>query len=342
MTTEVLRSPGLERGASGQPALRPACAGTPCVPSLADVPTSPSTWSCSASPTRALADQLAAGRRAGATAARWCSAPRTGHARRAGRAPPSRAWRCAAPGCMGFVNVARGVRALGYLERGAAAARRRSPWSPTRARCSPRCCAPTGGLGLLASRSRPGRSSSPTTADYLDYALDDAGDPRRRRCCWRRCGTCRGCGAALADAAERDVPVVALTGRRLAARARDWSPRTPGRWPASDAAWEALFAAYGVHRCADLAELADTLELFAVGRRVRTTGAAGSRPCTTRAPSGPWSPTSPTSSASRSPTLSTPTRAPARRRCSTPGWSRPTRSTCGAPAPTPRTCSPPA
>jgi acyl-CoA synthetase (NDP forming) len=35
----------------------------------------------------------------------------------------------------------------------------------------------------------------------------------------------------------------------------------------SDAGWEALFTAYGVKRCFDLAELTDSLELFAIGRR---------------------------------------------------------------------------
>jgi acyl-CoA synthetase (NDP forming) len=39
-----------------------------------------------------------------------------------------------------------------------------------------------------------------------------------------------------------------------------------GALAAADGAWEALARAYGVHRVRDLAELADTLELFAVGR----------------------------------------------------------------------------
>ena len=40
-----------------------------------------------------------------------------------------------------------------------------------------------------------------------------------------------------------------------------------GALAAADGAWEALAGAYGLHRVRDLAELADTLELFAVGRR---------------------------------------------------------------------------
>ncbi len=35
-----------------------------------------------------------------------------------------------------------------------------------------------------------------------------------------------------------------------------------------DAAWEALFETYGVHRCRDVEEFVDTLELFSIGRRL--------------------------------------------------------------------------
>src|SRR4029079_17836571 len=35
----------------------------------------------------------------------------------------------------------------------------------------------------------------------------------------------------------------------------------------SDAAWEALFTAYGVHRCSDLDDLTDSLEMVSIGRR---------------------------------------------------------------------------
>ena len=40
-----------------------------------------------------------------------------------------------------------------------------------------------------------------------------------------------------------------------------------GALAAGDGGWEALARAYGVHRVGDLAELTDTLELFAIGRR---------------------------------------------------------------------------
>jgi acyl-CoA synthetase (NDP forming) len=42
-----------------------------------------------------------------------------------------------------------------------------------------------------------------------------------------------------------------------------------GALAAADGGWEALARGYGVHRVGDLAELADTLELFAIGRRAR-------------------------------------------------------------------------
>ena len=77
-----------------------------------------------------------------------------------------------------------------------------------------------------------------------------------------------GLRAVLATAAERDVPVVLLAagasdGGRLMVAAHS------GALAAGDGAWQALASAYGVHRVGDLAELADTLELFCAGRRAR-------------------------------------------------------------------------
>ncbi|HEY6296152.1 MAG TPA: acetate--CoA ligase family protein, partial [Streptosporangiaceae bacterium] len=70
----------------------------------------------------------------------------------------------------------------------------------------------------------------------------------------------------LGDALAADVPVVLLSaggspaGKALVAA-------HSGALAAADGAWEALAGAYGVHRVRDLAELADTLELFSSGRR---------------------------------------------------------------------------
>jgi acetate---CoA ligase (ADP-forming) len=72
--------------------------------------------------------------------------------------------------------------------------------------------------------------------------------------------------AVLGHALAADVPVVLLSvGGSDAGRAL--VSAHSGALAAADGAWEALAGAYGVHRVHDLAELADTLELFAPGRR---------------------------------------------------------------------------
>ena len=64
----------------------------------------------------------------------------------------------------------------------------------------------------------------------------------------------------------RDIPVLLLTAGR-SARGRALVSAHSGALAAADGGWEALARAYGVHRVGDPAELADTLELFATGRR---------------------------------------------------------------------------
>jgi acyl-CoA synthetase (NDP forming) len=72
--------------------------------------------------------------------------------------------------------------------------------------------------------------------------------------------------SVLADAAARDVPVVLLAAGTSAA-SRSLVAAHSGALAAGDGAWQALASAHGVHRVGDLAELADTLELFCAGRR---------------------------------------------------------------------------
>ena len=77
--------------------------------------------------------------------------------------------------------------------------------------------------------------------------------------------------AALDRAAEQDVVVVALTvGASVAGRAM--VAAHSGALAGADGAWEALFEAHNVVRVGDLDEMADTLELFAAGRRVPSGG----------------------------------------------------------------------
>lgn len=107
-----------------------------------------------------------------------------------------------------------------------------------------------------------------TLADYMLFALDDPGtrviglfletvrDPQTFR-------------AALEAAAERDVPIVALKVGRSEQGARLAQVHS-GALAGQDAAYDALFAHYGVRRVRSLDEMLDTLELFAAGLRTPT------------------------------------------------------------------------
>jgi acyl-CoA synthetase (NDP forming) len=73
--------------------------------------------------------------------------------------------------------------------------------------------------------------------------------------------------AGLARAAERQVPVVALTvGRTDASKAMVTAHS--GALAGEHGAYEAVFDAYGVHEVRSLDEMADTIELFSARRRV--------------------------------------------------------------------------
>jgi acyl-CoA synthetase (NDP forming) len=104
-----------------------------------------------------------------------------------------------------------------------------------------------------------------SVAAYMQFALDDEStraigifletvrDPLTFR-------------AALAEAADRDVPVVVLkTGR--SERGARLTRAHSGALAGEDGAYEALFAHYGVRRVTSIDEMMDTLELFASGMR---------------------------------------------------------------------------
>lgn len=260
LSTEALRSHGVERVHLVHPRRREVF-GRPCVPSLDDVP-GPVDLVLLGVPDSALTGQLSiAAARGDAGAVVFGTA--SGLAEQLREAAGDMAL-CGA-GCMGFVNVARGVRAIGYLEQDPLPAGPIAMVTHSGSAFS----------ALLRTRRRlefslvvsSGQELVTTTADYLHHALerDETGVvgllletmrdvPRLRK--------------GLATAAERDIPVVALTvggsptGRALV-------DAHSGAIAGDDAAWEALFAAYGVHRATDLGELTDSLEAFAVGRRVR-------------------------------------------------------------------------
>jgi acyl-CoA synthetase (NDP forming) len=235
----------------------------PCAPSLADLD-EPVDLVLLGVPDGALIGQLEAAADAGVPSAVLFGSAHGLRDKVAAVASAASMAVCGA-GCMGFVNNVNGVRALGYLEP-----------DPL----------PVGGVSLVTHsgsafsallRSRrgfgyrlavsSGQELVTDTADYVDYALDDPGTtllallmetpraaPRLRR--------------ALLRAAERDVPVVILpvggspTGSAMVAA-------HSGALAGGDAGWHAFCDAVGAVRVRDLAEFADTIELFSMGRRRR-------------------------------------------------------------------------
>jgi len=78
---------------------------------------------------------------------------------------------------------------------------------------------------------------------------------------------------ALAAAADRDVPVVALK-VGASSRGQQAVATHSEALAGDDAVYEAVFDAYGVHRVWSMDEMADTLELFSAGRRASAFGLA--------------------------------------------------------------------
>ena len=233
----------------------------PCAPSLADLD-EPVDLVLLGVPDAALVEQLEAAASAGARSAVLFGSAHGLREQVTAIASSTGMALCGA-GCMGFLNNARGVRALGYLEP-----------DPL----------PSGGICLVTHsgsafstllRARrgfgfrlavsSGQELVTDTADYVEYALDDPetriiallmetprSAPRLRR--------------ALRRAAERDVPVVFLSVGG-SPRGRAMVEAHSGALAGEDAAWQAFCAATGAVRVRDLVEMTDTLELFAAGRR---------------------------------------------------------------------------
>jgi acyl-CoA synthetase (NDP forming) len=112
-----------------------------------------------------------------------------------------------------------------------------------------------------------GNEAVTSLANYMGFAMQ-AGGTRVIALFLETIRDPAGFVAALAEAAERDVPVVALKVGRSpqgAALAQAHSGALAGE----DAAYEAVFRRYGVCRVKSLDEMMDTLELFAAGFRPR-------------------------------------------------------------------------
>jgi acetate---CoA ligase (ADP-forming) len=258
LTTEALRSPGIERVHLVHPT-RTSVFDRPCVPSLADVPEPVDLVLCGV-PDKAVASTLAiaSGRGdAGAVTFGLLAGLKDDVVAAAGDMA------VVGGGCMGFINTTTGVRAIGYLER-----------DPL----------PTGPIALVTHsgsvfsailRTRralgwtlavsSGQELVTTTPDYLEYALS-LPETRVIGLVLETMRDAPRLEACLAEAAARDVAVCALT-VGTSAGGRVLVDAHSGAIAGSDAGWEALFTAYGVHRCSDLNDLTDSLETFAIGRR---------------------------------------------------------------------------
>ena len=336
MIAEVARSPSRPRTYLVNPRYADI-GGARCLPTLADVP-EPVDLVLLAVPDAALEAQLgtAAGRGdRSAVIFGSAFAPPSGppglRDRLAATAASAGMAVCGA-GCMGFVNVARGVRAIGYVEPDlspgpvALITHSGSVFSAMlRARR---------GFGFTLAVSS-GQELVTTAAAYARYALGLA-ETRVLALVLEAIRDAPDLRAVLGHALAADVPVVLLsvggsdTGRALVSA-------HSGALAAADGAWEALAGAYGVHRVHDLAELADTLELFAADRRapahagiatVHDSGLERAHVADLAAALGvPFGALGPRTRTRLAATLD-------------PGLERLTPSTCGGPAATPSRCSP--
>jgi len=163
-------------------------------------------------------------------------------------------------GCMGFANVSHGLRAMGYVEPDPLPAGPVALVTHSGSVFSTLLRTRRGfGFTLAVSSGQELVTAAPS---YLSYALaqpetkvlalvlEAMRQPDRLR-------------QVLATAAERDMPVVLLAAGQSAS-GRAMVAAHSGALAGADAAWEALARAYGVHRVADLAELAETVELFSL------------------------------------------------------------------------------
>jgi acetate---CoA ligase (ADP-forming) len=165
--------------------------------------------------------------------------------------------------CMGFLNLERSLRACAYAQ---------PPGLPA----GPVAFVSHSGsaFSAVAHNDRDARFNLIVSAGtefsvsmdrYIDYALT----LESTRAIGLFMETCRdpaGLHAALAQAADLDIPVVCLKVGR-GTRSREFVTTHTGALAGEDAAYDALFDACGVVRVAELDEMMDTLELLTAGRR---------------------------------------------------------------------------
>ena len=172
--------------------------------------------------------------------------------------------------CMGFADIERRLRALAFEERVDLEPGGITWISHSGSAFTALLHAERGVRFNLAVSA--GQELTTTMADYMSYALEREStravalyletvrDPENFR-------------RALETAAERDVPVVALKVGRTETSGSLVTAHS-GAIAGDDAAYEALFDAYGVARVGTLNEMADLLELLGSGRRAAPGGLA--------------------------------------------------------------------
>jgi len=273
MITEVARSPSAPRTYLVNPRYT-EIGGVPCLPNLAEVPESVDLVLL-AVPDTTLEDQLVLAARTQVRSAvifgnAFDADGGTGLRDRLAAIATDAGMAMCGAGCMGFVNVARGLRAMGYLEPDPVPAGSVALITHSGSVFSTLLRARRGfGFSLAVSS---GQELVTTAAAYARYALGLA-ETRVLALVLEAIRDATGLRAALAAALAADVPVILLS-VGLSQKAQALVSAHSGALAAADGAWEALAGAYGVHRVHDLAELADTLELFAVGRRAAGQGRA--------------------------------------------------------------------
>jgi acyl-CoA synthetase (NDP forming) len=163
---------------------------------------------------------------------------------------------------MGFVNVARGLRAVGYVEPDPVPAGPVALITHSGSVFSTMLRAHRGfGFSVVVSS---GQELVTTAGAYAQYALQ-LNETRVLALVLEAIRNPAELRTALGTALTTDVPVV-LLGVGLSQTGKSLVSAHSGALAAGDGAWEALAGAYGLHRVRDLAELADTLELFSVGQ----------------------------------------------------------------------------
>jgi len=236
----------------------------PCVPSLADLDEAVDLVLLGV-PDVALVDQMAAAADAGARSAVVFGAANGVRAEVADIASKAGMAMCGA-GCMGFVNNAIGLRALGYLEPEALPAGGVSLVTHSGSAFSTLLRSRRGFGFRLAVSS--GQELVTTTADYVDFALDDP-DTKVLALLLETPRDISRLRESLRRAHDREIPAVVLpvgaspVGQAMVAA-------HSGALAGGDVAWQAFCDSVGAVRVRDMAEFVDAVELFSAGRRAES------------------------------------------------------------------------